>query len=75
MHVVYKILNSILTYRNLDLLGPLGEAALSPVEAASVAALNLNMTGGHLKQMENKILKMIVKLLFVVNMFKVLLRK
>ena len=75
-HVVYKILNSILTYRNLDLLGPLGEAALSPVEAASVAALNLNMTGGHLKGMENKIVQMIVKPLFVVNTFKeVLLRK
>ena len=42
------------TYRNLDLLCPLGEAALSPVEATSVAALNLNVTGGHLKQIENK---------------------
>ena len=42
------------TYRNLDLLCPLGEAALPPVEATSVAALNLNMTGGHLKQIENK---------------------
>ena len=71
----FSILSSTFTYRNLDLLGPLGEAALSPVEASSVAALNLNMTGGHLKQMENKILKMIVKPLFVVNMFKVLLRK
>ena len=35
-------------HRDLDLLGPLGEAALSPVEASSVAALNLNVTGGHL---------------------------
>ena len=73
MHVVYKILNSILypmfTYRNLDLLGPLGEAALSPVEAASVAALNLNMTGGHLEEMENENEKMIVIPLFVVNKF------
>ena len=59
MHVVYKILNSILTYLNLDLLGPLGEAALSPVEASSVAALNLNMTGGHLEEMENENEKMI----------------
>ena len=80
MWSIFKILNSILypmfTYRNLDLLGPLGEAALSPVEASSVAALNLNMTGGHLKEMENKIVKMIVKPLFVVNTFKeVLLRK
>ena len=41
-------------YRNLALLGSLREAALSPVEATSVAALNLNMTGGHLKQIENK---------------------
>ena len=69
MHVVYKILNFILTYRNLDLLGPLGEAALSPVEASSVAALNLNMTGGHLKEMENENEKMIVIPLFVVNKF------
>ena len=44
----------ILTHRNLDLLGPLGEAALSPVEATAVAALNLNVTGGHLKQIQNK---------------------
>ena len=69
MHVVYKILNSIFTYRNLDPLGPLGEAALSPVEASSIAALNLNMTGGHLEEMENENEKMIVLPLFVVNKF------
>ena len=41
-------------YRNLDLLGPLREAALSAVVATPVAALNLHVPGGHLQWKENR---------------------